>query len=244
MIDLPGNNNPSMVATILITADEINEWLKEHPVIESPEDAKTIKVFIDRGALGIQDMEDERIKEQQPHVEAVEAVRAKYRGPKQIIEATLGHAKARLAAYMRAEKEKREAIAAEAARVVAEAERQAREAERVEQDALGSVAAGELGVDVQATSLAADEAFSRFQRVAREAARAEKATKVKVGGGFRRAAGLRTETTLTVDDPATALLAVECTDEIREAIIKAAKSYHQKIGAWPPGVSATTSEVL
>lgn len=244
MSDLPGNNNPTMVATILITADEINEWLKEHPVIETPEDAKALKVFIDRGALGIQDMEDERRKEQQPHVEAVEAVRVKYRGPKQVIEKILEHAQGRLSVYLKAEKAKREAIAAEAARVVAEAERQAREAERLEQDALGSVAAGELGVDVQATSLAADEAFSRFQRVSREAARAEKATNVKVGGGFRRAAGLRTSTTISVTDAVAAVQAIGTTDGIKEEIIKAARIYHNQVGEWPPGIEATTGEGL
>jgi hypothetical protein len=236
MTDLPGSNSPGMVTTVLLTADEINEWLKEHPVIETEEDARAGKMLIDRAVLGEQDMEDERFARQRPHLDTVERIREEYREPKRILQTVLKVLKGRTDAYLVAETAKREAAAAEAARVAEELERAARNAERIEQDALGSVDSGELGVDIQAVVVEADDAFARYERAAREAARAERETKVKIGGGFRRSLGLRRTADIQVVDAVAAIRAVGLSDSIRDAIIKAARVYHREIGEYPPGV--------
>jgi hypothetical protein len=233
-----------MIKAMLLTTEEINEWLKEHPVIETEEDARTAKVFIDRAVLGEQDAEDERLRRQRPFLDAAEAVRAEYREPKRLLSAVLGPLKARQKAYLDAETAKREAAAAEAARIAEELERVARQAESDEQDALGSVAAGELGVDVQAVVVEADDAFARFERAARAAALAKRETKVKIGGGFRRAQGLRASTTFEVTDAVAAVRAVGCTDDIRDAIIKAAREYYREVKEYPPGVKVTSGSKL
>jgi hypothetical protein len=90
----------------------------------------------------------------------------------------------------------------------------------------------------------ADEAFSTFERQSRFADRAERDTKVKIGGGFGASVGLRNSETLQVDDALKAIVIIGITDRIREAILTEARAYRKANGRLPDGISAQTERKL
>ena len=242
MIPLPPkshNNPPGMVETINDVANDLNEFLKEHPVIENGKDAAEAKVFIDRAKLGIQDLEAERDGKVRPLNEQVKEINAYYRGPRSLVESILDELQQRITGFLKAEERKRIEAAREAARLVEVAELAARDAERAEQDALISVAGGELGVDIKAVVVEADRAFAEYQKAERQAVIAERDTKVKIGGGFSRALGLKEEKTIVVRDFIAAVQQLGPTEHIVEAIKKSARMYKKLNGQWPAGIEVT-----
>lgn len=255
--DLPplaprGDNNPpgpiEMAESIMQT---LSDWMKEHPVIQTEDDARAAKPLIDRAKAAMDELETERDSKVRPYNEEVAKINAEYKAvhntdPKKpgTFNKIFNELKLRVSDYLRKEEQKRLAAAAEARRIQEEAERQAREAEKREREALENASAGEIGVDVAAVTKEADAAFETFERQSRFADRAERDTKVKLGGGFDSAVSLRSAETLRLDDPLKALVVIGVTDKIRDAILSAARDYRKLNGKLPDGVSSTKERKL
>lgn len=245
------NNPPSVIEFAGQSIHAISEWMKENPVIETEDQARDAKPLIDRAKAALDEMEDERDGKVRPLNEQVAEINAKYKAlhnadPKKpgVYDKIFGELKARFAAFLRAEETKRQAAAEAARKAAEEAERIAREAEAREAEALQSAAQGELGVDVAVVTDEADEAFADYQRQSRFAARAERDSKVKIGGGFGQAVSLRTKETLHLDSYNKAITAIGPHEKIKEAILSAAREYRKQHGRLPDGVRAETERVV
>ncbi len=245
MEDRIGHNHPpSMIETAAETMNDLSAWMAEHPVVQTEEDAREAKVYLDRGKLCVRDMEDERDGKVRPLNEQVREINAYYKGPRTQLENVLQALQNRLTDFIREETRKREEAAEEAARLAEEAEQRAREAERIEQEAIESAKAGELGVDIAAHTVGADEAFRDYEKASRAAQIAEKDSHVKIGGGFSRAISLRQKETILVVNPIVALNEIGMTDDIRDAIIKSARAFRKLRGRLPGGVESEIREEL
>ena len=239
-----GNNPPDMTVTAGETMKDLSDWMSENPVIEDENKAREAKVYIDRAKLCIKDLEDERDGKVRPLNEQVKEINLYYKGPRTLLERVSEELGQRLASFLR-EEELRRIEAANAARALAEeAERRAREAERLEQDALRNAAAGELGVDIQASVVEADAAFGEFERANRQANLAERDTKVKIGGGFSRAISLREKETLTITDPLLVMATTGANEEILKQLRSLARAYRKLHNRLPDGVEATIEREL
>lgn len=245
------NNPPGPIAMAETIMQMLSDWMKDHPVIETEDDARAAKPLIDRAKAAMDELEAERDGKVRPLNEQVAEINAEYKAihntdPKKpgTFNKVFNELKTRVADFLRKEEQKRLAAAAEARRLQEKAERQAREAEEREREALHGASLGEVDVDVAAVTKQADEAFSTFERQSRFADRAERDTKVKIGGGFASAVGLRTAETLQVDDALKAIVVIGITDRIREAILTEARAYRKANGRLPDGVSATTERKL
>lgn len=244
------NNPPGPIEHAQSVVDDINSWLADHPVIESEDQAREAKPYLDRAKAAFEEVEFERDSKVRPLNEQVKATNETYKAlhntdPKKPgrFDKIVIELKARVAAFMLREEEKRR-VAAEKARIAQEdAEQIAREAEAKEAAALENAKAGEV-VDVADVTKKADEAFSEFERQSRFAARAERDTKVKVGGGFDKSASLRNVETLHLESYGKALKAIGPHDKIRDAILSAAREYRKEHGVLPDGVTATFERKL
>jgi len=246
-----GNNPPGPLEMAESIMQTLSDWMKDHPVIDTEEDARAAKPLIDRAKAAMDELETERDGKVRPLNEEVAKINAEYKAlhntdPKKpgTFNKVFNELKFRVAEFLRKEEQKRLAAAAEARRIQEEAERQAREAEAREREALENAGAGEADVDVAAVTKQADEAFSTYERQSRFAERAERDTKVKLGGGFAGAVSLRSTEVLQVDDALKAIVIIGTTERIREAILTEARAYRKANGRLPDGVSATTERKL
>lgn len=244
------NNPPSPVEYAQTVVDEINAWLADHPTIESEDDARAAKPLLDRAKLSLDEVEAERDSKVRPLNEQVSAINVKYKALHNtdakkpgLFDKIVIELKARVAAFMIREEQRRQAEAEAARRAQEEAERIAREAEAKEMEALANARAGEV-VDVAEVTKEADAAFEEFERQSRFAARAERDTKVKIGGGFGKTASLREVETLHLDSYSLALKAIGPNDKVRDAILSAARDYRKLHGELPAGVRATYERKL
>lgn len=244
------NHPPGPIDHAQGVIDDINAWLSEHPTIETEDDARAAKPFLDRAKASLEEIEAERDSKVRPLNEQVTAINGKYKAlhstdPKKpgLFDKIVNELKARIAAFLRSEELRREREAEIARQAQLEAERLAREAEARELEALENARAGEV-VDVAQVTQQADEAFEEFERQSRFAARAERDTKVKIGGGFDKSAALRTVETLHLESYNLALKAIGPNDKIREAILSAAREYRKMHGMLPAGVRATHERKL
>lgn len=244
MSQLGHNQPPTMVETAREVLDHVNEWLKEHPVIQNDEEIKAAKVHIDRAKLCFKDLEAERDQKVRPLNEQVKTINESYRPTKETIQSIVRALEERAADFLRQEERRRQEAAAEAARIAHEAELAARLAEERERDAIRSANSGVLDVDIKDAVVQADSAFHDYERASRFAARAEKETKVKVSGGFGRAISLREKETLVVVDAYAALRDMGVTDDIREAILKSARAYRRAFEELPDGIESQTERKL
>lgn len=245
------NNPPPPIEFAKIALDEVSAWMAEHPVILTEDDARQAKLLIDRAKAALEAVEAERDSKVRPLNEQVKAINAEYKALHNAdakspgtLDKILNELKSRLGAFLRAEEDRRLAAAAAERARLEEAERLAREAEAREADAIENAAAGEIGVDVAAVTGEADAAFKAFERQSRFAERAERDTKVKIGGGFSNAVSLRTRETLVLDDAKACLKAVGVTPKIEEAMLSAARDYRKLKGELPKGVRAETERAL
>ena len=247
---LGDNNPPNPIEFATATLNSLSEWMAEHPVVLTDDEAREAKLLIDRAKAALEDVEKERDAKVRPINEQVREINSAYKalhntsGQPGTFDKILGELKTRLAAFLRAEEQRRQREAEEQRRRLEEAERMAREAEAREAEALANAAAGEIGVDVAAVTNEADSAFKAFERQSRFAERAERDTKVKIGGGFGNAASLRTKETLFLDDPKACLKAVGLTEKVKEALLSAARDYRRLKGELPKGVRAETERAL
>lgn len=245
------NQPPSAIDLALTTIDAMSEWMKANPVIETGEQASEAKLLCDRAKAALDEIESERDKLVRPLNEQVDAINRDYKTLHNTDKKKPGtydrvfiELKARVSAFLIAEEEKRRKEAEAAAAKAAEAERLAREAEAKEREAIENAKAGEVDVDVVAVTADADASFAEFEKASRFAARAERDAKVKLGGGFGKAASLRTVETLHLDSYGKALKAIGPHPKIEEAILSAAREYRKQHGALPEGVSATLERTL
>lgn len=246
-----GNNPPSPIELAGQAIHAVSQWMEDNPVIETEKQARDAKPLVDRAKVALDEMEAERDRKVRPLNEQVSAINAEYKALHNtdakkpgLYDKIFGELKARLAAFLRKEEERRRAEAEAAAKAAAEAERLAREAEAREREALDNAANGEIGVNVAAVTDEADAAFADYQRASRFAARVERDTKVKIGGGFGASVSLRTTEVLHLDDAHAALVAIGVTDKIRDSILSSARDYRKLHGELPAGVRATQERKL
>jgi len=238
MTEIGHNSPPGQIEFSRETVEALSAWMKDHPVISSEDEAREAKLLVDRGAACSKDLAGERQSRTGPLLKQVEEIRDEYRTPQSILDRVVTELSARLNAFIIREEEKRKAAAEEAKRIAEEAERLAREAEEAEQRAKEEAQQGTCDVDIAVATQQADEAFSRFKEASREAARSERDSTVRVGGGFRRATSLRTKEELIIDDIHEAIRAMGVTDTIRDAVLSEARAFRKALGDLPPGVSS------
>lgn len=237
------NHPPSPIEMAKKTRTAVANFLQDMPVVTTDNDARQTKLIIDRAKASLDEMEDARKREVGPLNLRVSTINESYKAASRPLTALLDQLKSRLAAYIRAEQERREREAEAARQAALEAERIAREAEQREREAIDNAAVGECA-DVGAAIEDADSAFNDFAKADRTATRAERDMHVKIGGGFRRAASLRTVETLVLVDPFQAIKAIGTTAKIREAILSSARDYRKLNGELPAGVRATHEQAF
>lgn len=243
MIDKTHNNPPSILEFCGETTAELGKWLEDHPVIQTEDDARTAKLLIDRATSTIADAEAERDKQVRPLNEQVKAINERYKTPRNSLQAASNILRDRLRVYIKTEEERREAEAAERQRIADELDLKARQAIEVAEQAKAEAADGVV-VDVVAAQSAAHGAIAALQKSERELARAEKDTRVKIGGGYRKALALRTKEVLVLHNWHKAIDEMGLSEALIESILKEARAFRKATGHLPEGVTATTEEVL
>lgn len=240
-----GHNNPP--GPIEIARDamiDLGRFLTDTPVVETGAQAQAGALFVERTRKTLADMDDARRAEVGPLNEEVKTINERYRAARTPLETILNELRARLTDFT-AREEARRIRAAEEARKAAElAEMEARLAEQHEREAKQGATFGEI-VDVAEKIVAADQAFTAFQRADRAAMVAERDTHVRLPsqlGG--RALSMRTRETLILDDACKAIQTIGVTDGIRDAILSAARNYRKLRGNLPAGVSAETTREI
>lgn len=245
------NQPPGVVEAARDTMATLSDWMKDRPVIDNPEDASSAKALLDRAKGCAGEMEAERVRLVTPLNEKLSEINGTYKpihntDPNRpgTLDKVVYQLKDRLALFIMAEEEKRQAEAEKLRQEALEAERLAREAEVKEREAIDNAKNGELGVDVTQVVVEANSRFADFKKADRTAARAEKATDVKVGGGWGRRASLRTVETLILDDPFRAIEDMGVSAKLEEAILSAARDYRVKNEKLPSGISSKTERKL
>jgi len=234
----PGSNNPpDMVEMSTATMHDLSAWMAENPVIQTMESAREAKLLLDRGKLCVADLTDEYKKKAAPFRREIEILGERYTPCGVAIKAVIEELSARLTDFTRAEERRRVEAANEARRLADEAERRARAAEAAEQEAIRSAGHGELGVDIASHVVSTEDAYRDAEVKARQAQLAERESKVRIGGGFKRATTLRNKETLILTNAIQAITSIGVTEEIREAILKSARTYRKLRGKLPDGVS-------
>jgi hypothetical protein len=233
------NNPPSPIDFAGVAMADLSDWLKNNPVIQTPEQAKEGSLFVERSRKTIQDLEDARKSEVSPLNERVKGINEQYRSVRDPMDNVLSELRRRLTDFA-AREEARRIREAELARQAADnAEMEARRAEEAEREAKQNATLGEI-TDVAAAIVAADQTFSDYAKADRAAQIAESQTHVRLPsqlGG--KALSLREQETLVVTDMITAveaLMLAHITERIKEGILKAARTYRKVRGVLPPGV--------
>ncbi len=252
--EIGANHPPGPVDWGRNTMHEINIWLADHPAVLTEDDAKAAKLLVDRAKAALEAIEVERDSKVRPLNEQVSAINAEYKalhnpdgkksGKWGVFDRIANELKDRFAAYLKAEEDKRLAAAREAERIAQAALEAAREAEAKEREALENARAGEIGVNVAEVTQEADAAFKAFEKAERVAEIAAVDTRFKVGGGFLRPTGLRTNKVLVLNDVEAAIKEIGLTEKIREAVLSSARDYRKLRGSLPKGISEIEERVL
>jgi vacuolar-type H+-ATPase subunit I/STV1 len=245
------NNGPDLIDFSRETMADLSSWMAEHPIIDGEDVAREAKKLLDRAKSCAGDIEAERDKLVRPLNEQITEINARYKSVHNtdskrpgILDKVVSELKARLAVFLKAEEDRR-AAEAEAKRLAAEeAERIAREAEAREREAIENAKAGELGVDVTQVVIEADSRFAEFKKADREAARADRDSHVRIGGGWGRSASLRNKETLVLENYNKAITAIGPHPKIEEAILSAAREYRKTHDKLPAGVTAVFERQL
>ncbi len=242
-LGLGHNQPPSQIDTLGEACAAVGAWLKITPVVTTEEEARAGKPHVDRLRLGLQDMEAELQTRTKPKLDEINVIRDEYRSIRKLTETLLEETKDRINTWAIQEEQHRRKCAEEARQRAEEAERLARSAEAAEQAA---VEESRLGVetDIAEATKEADEKFTAFEKAQRELARAQRETKVKVGGGFGRALSSRFKETLVVTDPQQAINKLGWSSRVVEAILTEAREYRRRFGHLPDGVMAETERKM
>ncbi len=248
-----GNNPPGCVDTARGVYATLAAFLKETPVIQTPDEAKHGANLIEQARATLGEMDDERKAFVKPLNDEVKNINDQYRKPRESVEAIVDELKHRLTVFAQAEEAKRKAEAEaarnrateDAARIAAEkAEQLAREAEAREREAKEDADLGVFGMNTATAIIEADRAFDQFKRADREASRFERETTVRLNGGFGRAVSMRLKETLVIDDLAAAIEAMGLNGKIVDAILSSARLYRKANGKLPAGISAITERTF
>jgi hypothetical protein len=243
------NNPPSPVEFAQSVIDELATFLANHPVIQSEDEAREAKVYIDRAVAALAEIEIERVRMVAPLNEKVAKINADHKHYHEAVKKTglfdkiLALLKQRVQAFMMIEEARRKREAEDARKAAEEAEKLAREAEAREREAIDNASQGEI-VDVAEVTAEADKAFTDFRQASRFAQLAERETKVKIGGGFGKSLSIRNKEVLIVKDWAKAIVQVGLTEQITTAILTAARNYRQAYGELPAGIESTQERSL
>jgi len=248
------NNPPGPIDYARETMEAINKWMEDHPVILTEADAREAKLLVDRSKSSLAEIEAERDNKVRPLNEQVKQINTEYKSyhnpdPKTpdksgIYDKIANELRARLEAFLIAEENKRKAAAREAERIAQAALGAAREAEAKEREAIENARVGEFGVNVAEVTREADTAFKAFTQAARVAEIAQVDTRFKVGGGFLKPTGLRTNKVLVLNDVKAAIDAIGMTEKIRDAVLSSARDYRKLRNELPKGVSEVEERVL
>ena len=252
--EIGANNPPGPVEWGRNTMHEINLWLTDHPAVLTEDDAKAAKLLLDRAKSALEAIEAERDGKVRPLNEQVSSINAEYKalhnpdgkksGKWGVFDRIANELKDRFASYLKTEEDKRLAAAREAERIAQAALEAARDAEAKERESIENARAGEIGVNVAEVVQEADAAFKAFEKAERVAEIAAVDTRFKVGGGFLRSTGLRTNKVLVLNDVEAAIKEIGLTEKIREAVISSARDYRKLRGVLPKGVSEIEERVL
>lgn len=245
------NNPPGPIDLAMDTAVVLSRWLAERPLILDEDMARDGKLLLDRAKASAGEIEDARLKETKPLNEQLGEINARYKqvhntDPKKpgMLDKVVSELRRRMTDFVAKEEAKRIAVAEAKRRAAEQAERVAREAEAKEREAIENAKAGELGVDVTQVVVEADSRFNDFKKADREAQRAERDARVRIGGGWMNAATLRTKETLVLVSYGKAICAIGPNDKIREAILSAARDYRKEKGHLPEGVSVEITRAI
>jgi hypothetical protein len=247
MSEVGHNNPPEVLELASEVIDLISAHMADYPVVEREDDARLMKAYIDRAKLCVKDLEVEQEVKSKPLRDHLETIRSDYRPKRRMLGDLLDEMVARVQIFVKAEQHRREQAAALLVAQAHEARRNAEAAERIEAEQLDNASKGEYGVDVAQVIAEADDAFEAYEKAERQAVRAEKDTRVKIGGGFSRAIGMRKKETLSVPDVRYATAALNemgLTHDIHEAILKSARAYRTVHGKLPEGVISKVEEHL
>ena len=239
-MDVGHNRPPSQIEFANQTATDLGYWLANCPVVETEEQARAGKLLVDRARLCLADMEDERKGRVRPLQAQVKAIDDEYRSPKSILDKILTELKDRLNVWIKKEEEKRLKAAEEARKAVEEAEKIARDAEERELEACDDARHGIVDTENALVERVrqADAAFTAYQAAEREAARAEKDTTVRVGGGFSRSLSTRFKEELFVSDAGKAVAEMGWSERLVEALKTDAREFRRQHGKLPEGIIA------
>lgn len=245
-----GNNPPSVIELVRPVFDnELRQILKDLPVIANDDEARQAKLMLDRALLDLKRIEEERKSKVDPLNAEVKEINATYHKWHNtdarrhgLWDKPVDILRTRLSDWAWKEEARRREEAEAARKAAEEAERLAREAEAREKEAAETAAAGVCDVDVAAATQEADTAFSQFRRASRIAQRAERDTKVRIGGGLGKVSTLRNREILTVKDWKAAIDEMSDDDGeipavIVDAILTAARAYRKVCERLPAGIS-------
>src|SRR5882724_6116056 len=244
MSDIGHNNPPEVLELAPDVIADISGKMADIPVVESGEDARLMKMEIDRAKACIKDLEAERDSKVRPLRDKADQIRQIYRRPRNLLGDLLDEMLSRVQLFVKAEEKRHQEIAMAAAARAAALALEARMKELEEQERLDDAAKGEIGVNVAEAIAEADDAFEAYEKAERQAALAQKQTHVKIGGGFSRAIGMRKKETLHIANILEAIADVGTSEIVTEAILKAARAYRIVHGMLPRGITSAVEEHL
>jgi hypothetical protein len=245
------NQPPGPIDDARNVMGDLSRFLAAVPVIENDDQAQQAKLHVDRVRSSCGALEAERASRVKPLNDQLADINAEYKAIHNTdqkrpgtLDKLFNELRARLTAFVEIEERRRQEEAESARLAAQDAERIAREAEAKEREAIQDAKVGEA-TDIGAATLEADEAFSRFGKLDREAQRAERETNVRISGGFSgRALSLRSSETLVLESYSKAITAIGQNPKIEAAILSAARDYRKKKGTLPAGVVAVTERKI
>jgi hypothetical protein len=220
--------------------DELNTFLTATPVIQAAAEAKAGADWKHRTSIALKLLNDERDAKVRPLNDQVDAINERYnKKTRNPLKALFDELCKRLDGYRKAEEDRREAIAAAARAAAEEAARVAQAAAAELEDAVDTAAQG-VETDVGALTQTLDEAARTAAALARQAAVAERDSKVRISSVMGPAVSAQTYRELIIADVEGAILAIRAmglTERIADAICLEAKAFRATWGELPEGVS-------
>ena len=233
------NKPPQMIDVVREVAHHLSTWFADNPAVSTEQEAREIKLQIDRAKLCLQDLEAERDSKVRPLNDKVDTINAMHKSARKPLGAVLDEMEGALNVFIKAEEARRVETAVEAKRKAQEAEQKARSAEKLERERLECIRLGEIGLDLASITAEADAAFDEYERAQRAAIRAQADTRVKIAGGFSRAITLKEKEILDVENVNEALIELGLTANIKQAILTSARAFRKKHGRLPAGITVT-----
>jgi hypothetical protein len=241
-----GNNNPpaGAIERSKDTLADLQQFLKDEPVICDEDKARYAKGLIERAKSSWSDMDAERDGKVRPLNERVREINANYKSPMAVIRSALDLATGRLDTFFNEQREKAEEEARKAAEEAERKIQEANDAIKAKTEAAENAGLGEVGIDVVAAEQEAAQKVAEANRAIRVANRAERDTNIRVGGGFGRVMTQRTKETLIVTDWQKAITEMGFVDGIRDAVLTAGRAYRKLKGDLPEGIVSEKEKSL